>query len=1514
MKSKLNKKIEDIYSLTPMQEGMLYHRLIDGASTSNFSQSNITLRGEVNIDSVKEAIQLLADKYEILRTSIFHTKVTVPRQLVFRERGIEIIEKDILKGKSDIEESVKAKEIEEIKKNDIKRGFDLEKDSLLRITIIKTKEKEYYLIWSFHHIIMDGWCLSLIYRDFMKYYREIEGGYDRNAIKEIINQERENIVSYGQYIRWLEKQDKEEALNYFKKMLDEYEEVTEIPPLGQPSKTEEQVKEEILTLDSYLSERLREICTELGVTMSTIVEGAWAVVLQKYNNSQDVVFGRVVSGRNADILGIEQTVGLFVNTIPSRIRTDKETTCKELLKDLQKQNIESTKYEYCSLVEIQNETLQGHNLIKTLYVFENYYIDKGINQGIENIEMDFVDGREQTSYDISLSAFFVDKLNLKFLYNPGLFRQEEITTLLERLEKVLGQFVETPNKKVNEIEIFTESEQEMVLYKFNDTKSEYPEDNCVHELFEEQAAKTPKASALVFGDEKITYEELNTKANQLARRLRKEGIQPNDYVGVMIERSIEMIIGIYGVMKAGAAYVPIDPSYPRERIKLILEDCKPQMVLAGGDAIAILEGIGDKVKYIDIFDKDIYFGVGTNLEKVNSPKDNMYLIYTSGSSGKPKAVIQNHRTIVNLMLWQKTESKINLNSNILLSTTISFDVATQEIVSAFLCGGTAHLISDETKKDIGLITEYLEANNINVLFTTPSYFDILTSNKRCLNAILNRMTDVILAGEAFYLNNHVLQDNRKNNIRFHNHYGPSETHVVTNNIHEGSSNTLTIGKPIANTRIYILNENNLCGIGIPGELCIAGHGLSQGYLNQPELTKEKFVENPYIKGECIYRTGDLARWLTDGNIEYIGRIDEQVKIRGFRIELGEIENVIKKQSGILNAVVIVKKNEVGNKVLCGYIVSEEELDIDNLKENIRKELPDYMIPAFIMQVESIPVTKNGKLNKRALPEINIMTKRDFIAPRNEIEKALASIFKEILGIEKVGVKDVFFEIGGDSLKAMRVTSMMREMGYELNVRNILLESTLENIAKTVEEIRANKADKPQEERNKKRDISVEDKERLKAEKKKIKLELSKYHENVKRCHIKNTYEPFEFQKYFLSIRNNLCPTHITVKGTYKKKDIIGALNKLIGKHSVLRSSYDNTHLIEYDKGDEWYIPYIDLCDTKLDMESYGKLINDICMRELEYREDLLINEVIVIRTSEDSYQVFLFVQHALWDFMSTEIFEELFEETLNANDNQGLDEDMFSEYVSLLKEDMSSKETEMLMRDHSVERYIDALEVFSSSIDEGKTMNSESAELKLESDAMDVVRCNPILWSAHLLKKGLSIENDKIKSMRDFPVSVLYHGRDDTNSKFLGLYVVIVPLIMDEENLSCEDFDKDSINLMKNIRSMKENRIISELIFRCLPDNIPIPPYINFKGIYRTEMLKEIMSSNLEVNAVSVKTLVSDSKYLGIDLLMLDNQIHVTFPTYTQKREALEDMMKDIRDELNKGRIVTTYIDSSEVS
>ncbi|MCM3007886.1 amino acid adenylation domain-containing protein [Bacillus subtilis] len=1034
--------IEDIYELTPMQKGMLFHSKLDSSTGLYFEQMVFDLCGNLNVEAWVKSLEALMKRYSILRTNIYQGWNDTPLQIVYKHKSCQWLYED-LRGMN-LEE--REEYIGSFMLANKSRGFNLEKDTLLRVALLQTEDQTHCVVLSFHHILMDGWCIPIIMKEWLELYEAL-----------IEEKEAEHVMGtpYSRYIEWLSRQDKEAAANYWSEYLADYEEQIVIP-YSKSNEHEEEYHTETVSckLDSILTSQLQQIANRNQVTMNTVIQTLWGVLLQKYNNSEDVVFGSIVSGRPEEIPGIESMIGLFINTVPVRVRSEEGMTFAQLMENMRESAIASKSYDTYPLYEIQAQTEQKQALIDHIMVFENYPIKQEMDSDQSNetkLKVANFRGEEQTNYDFNFIVIPGNNIEVRFQYNANVYDRLNVKQIGNHLTHLMNQVVLNPDVLLERLSVTTEEETTKILTTFNDTKTEYPRDKTIQELFEEQAERTPDQIAVVYEGQQLTYGELNKQANQLARTLQTEGVEPDQLVGIMVERSLEMIVGILGILKAGGAYVPIDPDYPEERICYMLDDSGAKLLLSQSHLQQYIPR-GRKVLYLD--EQCSYHKDGSNLGNTTEPTHLAYVIYTSGTTGKPKGVMTEHCNIVRVV---KNTNYIDITKcdTVMQLSSYAFDGATFDIFGALLNGAKIIIVPKETMLNVRQLADLIEKQHISVMFITTAFFNVLVDiDASCLKHVRK----ILFGGEQVSVK-HVrkafqyLGPNKIKHV-----YGPTESTVFATcydvNELQDSAVNIPIGQPISNTTIYIVdNTNQLLPVGVAGEVCINGDGLARGYLNRPDITEEKFVDNPFVPGERMYRTGDLARWLPDGNIEYLGRIDHQVKIRGNRIEIGEVETALLNIREVQETVVIAREDENGAKVLCAYLVASRPYHVSEMKEKLSDQLPNYMIPSYFIQLEKMPLTSNGKIDRKALPvpEAELQTGKEYAAPRTPIEAKLAEIWQEVLDLAQVGVKDNFFDIGGHSLRATNlVAKIYKEMNVDVSLREVFSCPTIEQLAKIIQ--------------------------------------------------------------------------------------------------------------------------------------------------------------------------------------------------------------------------------------------------------------------------------------------------------------------------------------------------------------------------------------------------------------------------------------------------------------------------------
>ncbi|WP_432403808.1 amino acid adenylation domain-containing protein [Wukongibacter sp. M2B1] len=1090
--------------LTPTQQGMMFLYLMNPESKEYLEQIVIRVRGNLSQEDIKNAWRHLVLAHDCLRTIFKWDKLKSPLQIVLKKIDPPIYEKTT---EEDFEVA-----LEKIKLEEVNKGVDLA-DEPYRVCLLKNCPNETTIILTYHHILWDGWSNGILIDDFKRICKDI---INSKAISTQIKE-----TSFSEYIKLIRNRDIEKEKKYWKKYLKGYEHehmIYDIPAMNEKGK-EKKVQ---LFLDGEEYKELKEICVNKRHTIAGWLHAGLGLTLNKYSGNKDIIFGSTLSGRNANLSGIEKIVGLFINTLPMRVNLGENIKISEIIKKVEKDIKERAKYEATPMATIKEcSGIKGNeDLFDIILVYENYPFEKENNS---EIEVEVLSVKEETHFGMSITIMEVlkDTLEVTINYKEDKYSDEFVKGFLQHYKRVILDMIRCYDLRSEEIELLDKKEKEKLLKKFNNTKLIYDNEKTIVELFERQVLETPENIALVFGKEKLTYRELNQRANQLARKLRDKGVRSEKIVGIMTERSMEMIVGLLGILKAGGAYLPIDPEYPIDRISYMLEDSRADILLTQEHLIDRATFVG---KIMDIEDEACYKGDWSNVGYASKSTDLAYIIYTSGSTGKPKGVMVEHRNIVAYTAAFKKEFSITSKDTVLQQATYCFDAFVEEVYPILTTGGKLVLAPKYEILDRNRLEKIIDDNDINIISCSPLFINEINSLKRIGNI------HTLISGGDVLKQEYIT--NLMGHTRIYNTYGPTETTVCASyyKCEEKAPTSIPIGKPISNYKAYILDKNNrLQPIGIPGELCISGDGLTRGYLNRPELTAERFVENPYEPGERMYKTGDLVRWLPNGNIEFLGRVDDQIKIRGYRIELGEVENVLRQQAGVKEAVVMGREDSNQEKYLCGYIVKSQSITMDSIKEGVKEKLPDYMIPSVMVELENIPLTNSGKIDRRALQDmkVSISKEKEYEAPRNETEERLIAIWEDVLNTESIGISDNFFDLGGHSLKATILSGrIQRELEIEVTVRDIFECPEIRRLSERIKE------------------RSAKEYEELKPLEKQEKYPLSSAQRRIYAIQMMDKE----------SIVYNM-PLTLELRGKVDKAKIQGAIEKLISKHEALRTSF-----------------------------------------------------------------------------------------------------------------------------------------------------------------------------------------------------------------------------------------------------------------------------------------------------------------------------------------------------------------------
>ena len=1038
------------------------------------------LAGDLQADILEKSLQKIIQRHEALRTN-FTTIEGNPVQVIKPESNWQLT-------LVNVKDSPKYREDQEIKKwleIHSHQPFDLANDSLIRATLLKLSDTEYFLLICLHHIVSDGWSMGVFIEELTTLYNAYTKGLEP-LLPEL-------PIQYADFAIWqreyLQGEIRQNQLNYWQKQLAAAPALLHLPT-DRPRPPEQRFEGDRINgiLSPELSQGLNRLSREQGVTLFMTLLTAFKVLLYRYTGETDILVGTPIANRTrSELNGL---IGFFVNTLVLRTDLARNPSFSELLKQVRETATDA--YDHQDLpFEMLVESLQPERNMSYTPLFQVMFgLD---NEIVDSIDLEGIKATRQplefktSKFDLSLSIQVKEAgLTAIWEYNTDLFDKSTIERLSGHFVNLLTGIIANPEQTVSQLPLLTESERNQLLFDWNQTEIDYKNDLCLHQLFEQQVKQNPQAIAVKLEDEFLTYEELNCKANQLAHYLQSLGVKSDSLVGIFVERSLDMIIGILGILKAGGAYVPLDINYPQERITYLIEDTQLSIVLTQSKFIEQLPKFIPNTICLDQ-DWSIIAKQSTVSPLVEVDQHNLaYIIYTSGSTGQPKGVMIEHRSVVNYILTTILEYGITSEDQILQFSSICFDASVQEIFVSLLSGATLVLRTEEMLRSSEDFWQCCQKWQLTVLGIPTAYWHQLASELTPDTLpILSKIKLIVIGGEAIQPAKvqqwQTVTGQYSPLPRLLNGYGPTEATIAAT-LSEFTSPTITnipIGRPISNTQVYILDAFlQPVPVGVAGELHIGGMGLARGYFNRPELTQEKFIPNSFEKDEVIpptplnkggnepsklYKTGDLARYLPKGELEYLGRIDNQVKIRGFRIELGEIEALLASHPQIWETVVIVRDDATGDKRLVAYIVpqSEKTITINEIRQFLKAQLPGYMIPNAFVILDALPLTANGKIDSRALPppESSSEPSDKYVAPRTPIEDILVTVWSEVLKVEKVGINDNFFELGGHSLLATKLVAQIRDrLKVELPLRQLFNSATLAELAQGIEQLKQQKSD------------------------------------------------------------------------------------------------------------------------------------------------------------------------------------------------------------------------------------------------------------------------------------------------------------------------------------------------------------------------------------------------------------------------------------------------------------------------
>ncbi|MCP8466331.1 non-ribosomal peptide synthase/polyketide synthase [Pseudomonas sp. ZM23] len=1027
--------VEDLYPLSPMQQGMLFHALDVPGSPLYVNQLRVDLDG---LDEARllAAWQAVIARHANLRTGFLANAGSAPLQFVLRDVQLPVQSID-WRGRPVDEQS-----LDGIADGQRGLGFDLATPPLQRLALVRLGERRYHLIWTCHHLLLDGWSSARLIGEVLALYRG-----------ETLPPP---VVQYADYIGWLHAQDGAAGETFWRERLKGFDEPTLLSTACAAGFLQEAPRE----LYSRLAAApLQRFAQSQRITLNTLVQGAWALLLQRYCGQRSVTFGATVAGRPATLPGAEESLGLFINTLPILQSPDDAQHIGDWLRELQAFNLDVREFEHTPLYDIQRWAGRGGQaLFDTLIVFENFPMDAALSSSGGDLRILGHRPVDGTNYALALVVSAGEQLDVRYTFRADRLSASQIELLRGHFEHLLLTLVEDAERPLGRVSQLADAERNQLLQRFNDTEAAFPADMQLQALIERQVTATPEVLALQFGELRLSYAQLNARANQLAHWLRDQGVGPEVLVGVAAERSVELVVALLGIVKSGGAYVPMDPDYPQERLQHMLADSGVRLLLTQQHLLQRLPASNAEMVCLDSQWGEIATASEQNPAILGSPQNLAYLIYTSGSTGKPKGAGNSHRALVNRLHWMQKAYALDGADRVLQKTPFSFDVSVWEFFWPLLAGATLVVAAPGAHRDPAALRQVIEAEQVTTLHFVPSMLQAFVASgelERCPS-----LRQVMCSGEALP---YALQQQfrQRSSAKLNNLYGPTEAAIDVSFWacdEDNARQVVPIGRPIDNLRLVLLDERlEPVPQGMAGELYIGGVGLARGYHARPGLTAACFVADPFGSGERLYRTGDLARQREDGAIEYLGRLDQQVKIRGLRIELGEIEARLQAHPQVSEAVVVARDG-----VLLAYVVASAEPEA--LRQVLQGELPDYMVPARIIALDAMPLSPNGKLDRKALPTPQFSgSARQYVAPRSDLEVELAGIWQQVLQVDRVGLHDDFFELGGHSLLLTQVGLTLRQrLGLELPLHRLFELSNIAAQAAWIEAQRASSASAEEE--------------------------------------------------------------------------------------------------------------------------------------------------------------------------------------------------------------------------------------------------------------------------------------------------------------------------------------------------------------------------------------------------------------------------------------------------------------------
>lgn len=1202
---------------------MLDSTLDQTGNQTYFRQMAYQIEGDLQPGLVEAAFAILTRRHDSLRTVFSRKKEDRWLQIVLNDWPAGFYYEDLRdRGNQAVREAY----VGLYKTLDLKKGFDCTKDSLIRVAVLQLDDRRFTLIWSYHHAVIDGWSAATLMKEYLAIYQALASRLTLNLPEP---------VQYGTYIAWLSEQDRAGSERFWNSYLDGYSRATGLPKSKLVAGPHPGFRKVRCTIPDGQMDQLTTLAKRHQTTFSVLIQTVWGILLTKLNNTSDAVFGLVVSGRPPVINGVERIVGLFINTVPVRLRYDATTTFAELLTAIQIGAFDREAHEYCAPADIQAQSELRRHLYDHILAFENFPTSEQLNtwsggdeatNAFAVTDSDYV---ALTDYDFNVNVIPGRQTVISFDFNEHVYEPAVIEGLVEQFTYLLEQVLANETVRVNALTVVTPAEK-VRLQSFNPAPRSFGPHRTLPAQFAATVGQFADNVAVADGDQRLTFDGLNRASNQLARHLMGLGVAPQDFVAVMADRSVQTVVSLLAIQKAGAVYVPIDADLPPARIDYMLQDTgakvlitdRPRTMLSA--EVLQLNAAASKT-LIDAESTD-------NVPVISQPADLAYVIYTSGTTGAPKGVLIKHESIVDRVLYHNDCLSITSADTVLQFSSVSFDASLVEMLMALLSGGTLVVANAATKHNPALLLETINGQGVTVAIFPPAYLQAFDGQP------LGSLRKLISTGEAASL---AVSVTYAASLDFFNGYGPTETCVGATFYRVDARKAATysrqggipIGRPFANTTVYVLNDQlELMPIGHAGEICVGGIGLSAGYLNQPEQTRQKFVSNPYSLTDddtILYRTGDLGRWNNEGVLEFVGRIDDQIQVRGIRVEPAEIESVLTRHEAVRAALLDVRQTESGLQLIA-YLVADAPVSLAALRDFAAHWLPTYMLPTHVVRLDAFPLTLNGKVDRRQLPDPEQPDNEPLEGPVGAVEQQLAVIWTAILDKGNLDRHANFFELGGHSLKATRLISRIyREMGVKLALNDVFLHPTLAQMAALVERTGTTG------------------------------------YERIRPCPIQPSYPLSHAQKRVwlahqfeaAQLAYNVAVAYwLTADGMHNSLNaeaLEQALRQVVRRHEILRTSFVT----------EEGMPMQKICPAEsmqfrmdqLDYRHYGPDGRDRAIRRLEeltsipfdLENDSLI-KVTLIRTGPDDYLFLLLMHHIICDAWSKDVLTRDIITTYNA--------------------------------------------------------------------------------------------------------------------------------------------------------------------------------------------------------------------------------------------------------------------------